>query len=34
MRRRKYGEKERYRTVFFLTEEERAKCRPKHGWVW
>jgi hypothetical protein len=31
MRRRKYGrEKKRYRTVFFLTEEERAQCRPKH----
>jgi hypothetical protein len=33
MRRRKYGEKN-YRTVFMLTEEERAKCRQKPGWVW
>jgi hypothetical protein len=31
MRRRKYGrEKKRYRTVFLLTGEERAKCRPKN----
>jgi hypothetical protein len=31
MRRRKYaGEKKRYRTIFQLTEDERAKCRPKN----
>jgi hypothetical protein len=31
MRRRKYGREEKhYRTVFLLTEEERAKCRPKN----